>query len=341
VLSFELAFQLRGEGYMRRRDFITLLGGAVAASAVTARAQQPAMPVVGFLRSGSFPDMPGRVTAFSQGLKEAGFVEGQNVAIEYRSDEHQTDRLPLLVADLLRRQVALLVGFNTPAALAAKAATTTVPIVFVTGVDPVGVGLVANLNRPGGNTTGVSFITTELGAKRLGLLRELRPGATRIAVLVDPKWPLTERFVSEVRAAASAIGQQIEVLYVGSDREIETAFTTLVQRGAGALLSGIGGFFFTQRERIVALAARHRIPAIYGQREYVEAGGLMSYAASIIDAYRQAGIYAGRILKGEKPGDLPVVLSSKFELVINVKTAKTLGLEIPDKLLALADEVIE
>ena len=280
------------------------------------------------------------MTAFRQGLKEAGFVEGQNVAIEYRSDEDQTDRLPLLVADLLRRQVALIVG-NTPAALAAKAATTTVPIVFVTGGDPVRVGLVASLNRPGGNVTGVSFISVELGAKQLGLLRELRPGAARIAVLVDPKFPTTERFVSEVRAAASAIGQQIEVLYVSSDREIETAFTTLVQRGAGALLGGTGGFLLSQRERIVALAARHRIPAIYILRDYVAAGGLMSYAPSITDAYRQAGIYAGRILKGEKPGDLPVMLPTKFELVINVKTAKALGLEIPDKLLALADEVIE
>jgi putative tryptophan/tyrosine transport system substrate-binding protein len=325
---------------MRRREFITLLGGA-AAWPLKVRAQQPAMPVMGFLRSGALTDVADRMTAFRQSLKEAGFVEGQNVAIEYRSDEGQTDRLPLLVADLLRRQVALIVSLNTPAALAAKAATTTVPIVFVAGVDPVGVGLVTNLNRPGGNITGVSFITTELGAKRLGLLRELRPGATRIAVLVDPKWPLTERYVSEVRAAASAMGQQIEVLYVGSDREIETAFTTLVQRGAGALLSGIGGFLLSQRERIVALAARHKIPAIYGQREAVAAGGLMSYASNQTEVYRQAGIYAGRILKGEKPGDLPVVLSSKFELVINVKTAKALGLEIPDKLLALADEVIE
>jgi putative tryptophan/tyrosine transport system substrate-binding protein len=325
---------------MRRREFITLLGGA-ATWPLAARAQQPAMPVVGFLRSGSLTDVPHRVTAFRQGLKEAGFLEGQNVTIEYRFDEYPTERLPLLVADLLRRQVALIVAFHTPAALAAKAATTTVPIVFVAGVDPVGVGLVPNLNRPGGNITGVSFIQTELAAKRLGLLRELRPGATRIAVLVDPKWPLTERFVSEVRAAASAIGQQIEVLYVGSDREIETAFTTLVQRGAGALLSGIGGFLLSQRERIVALAAQHRIPAIYVSREAVAAGGLMSYAASGTEVYRQAGVYAGRILKGEKAGDLPVMLSSKFELVINVKTAKALGLEIPDKLLALADEVIE
>ena len=326
---------------MRRREFITLLGGMAAAWPPAARAQQPAMPVVGFLRSGPLTDVRDRVTAFRQGLKEAGFVEGQNVAIEYRSGEFHSDRLPLLLGDLLRRQVALIVGLDTPTALAAKAATTTVPIVFVSGVDPVQLGLVASLNRPGGNVTGVSFITGELGAKRLGLLRELRPGATRIAVLVDPKWPLTERFVSEVRAAASASGQPIEVLYVGSEREIETAFTTLVQRGAGALLSGIGGFLLSQSERVVALAARHRIPAIYGQREYVLAGGLMSYAASFFDVYRQAGIYAGRILKGEKPADLPVVLSTKLELAINLKTAKALGLEIPDKLLALADEVIE
>jgi putative tryptophan/tyrosine transport system substrate-binding protein len=325
-----------------RREFITLLGGAAAAWPLAARAQQLAIPVVGFLRSGPLTDVLYRVTAFRQGLKEAGFVEGQNVAIESRSDERQTDGLPLLVADLLRRQVALIVGFDTPSALAAKAATTTVPIVFVTGGDPVRVGLVANLNRPGGNVTGVSFITVELGAKRLGLLRELRPEAARIAVLVDPKWgPLPERFVSEVRAAASAMGQQIEVLYVSSDREIETAFTTLVQRGAGALLGGTGRFLLSQRERIAALAARHRIPAIYGQRDYVEAGGLMSYAPSSTDAYRQAGIYAGRILKGEKPGDLPVMLPTKFELVINLKTAKALGLNVPDKLLAIADEVIE
>jgi putative ABC transport system substrate-binding protein len=325
---------------MKRRAFITLLSGAAISWPLAARAQQP-MPVVGFLRSGTIADVPHRVTAFREGLKEAGFVEGQNVAIEYRSDEGQTDRLPLLLADLLRRQVALIVGFNTPAALAAKAATKTVPIVFVTGGDPVRAGLVATLNRPGGNVTGISIISTELGAKRLGLLRELRPEATRIAVLVDPKWPLAERFLSEVEAAASAMGQQIEVLYVGSDREIETAFTTLVQRGAGALQVGVGSLLLSKRERIAALAARHRIPAIYGQRDYVEAGGLISYAPSIPDSFRQAGIYAGRILKGEKPGDLPVVLPTKFELVINVKAAKALRLEIPDRLLALADEVIE
>jgi putative tryptophan/tyrosine transport system substrate-binding protein len=325
---------------VKRREFITLLGGAATAWPLAARAQQPAMPVIAFLRDASLPASDDRVTAFHQGMKETSYVEGQNVAIEYRSAEGQTDRLPLLVADLLRRQVVLIVG-NTPSALAAKAATTTVPIVFVIGGDPVRDGLVASLNRPGGNVTGVSFISVELGAKQLGFLRELRPAATRIAMLVDPKWPTTERLVSEFRAAASATGQQIEVLYVGSGREIETAFTTLVQRGADALHAGIGSFMLSQRERIVALAARHRIPAIYTYRDYVAAGGLMSYGTSVNDAYRLAGIYAGRILKGEKPGDLPVLLPTKFELVINLTTAKALGLEIPDKLFALADEVIE
>jgi putative tryptophan/tyrosine transport system substrate-binding protein len=325
---------------LKRREFITLLGGAVWPLA--ARAQQAAMlPTVGFLRDRTLGTVPQRMAAFRQGLKEAGLVEGQTVAIEYRSAEDQTDGLPLLVADLLRRQVALIVG-NTPAALAAKAATTTVPIVFVIGGDPVRDGLVANLNRPGGNVTGVSFISADLGAKQLGLLRELRPGATRIGVLVDPKWPTTERFVSQLQAAALAVGQQLIVLDVSSDREIETAFTTLVQRGVGALHAGIGAFMNTQLERIVALAARHRIPAIYVTgREAVAAGGLMSYAPSITDAYHQAGIYAGRILKGEKPGDLPVMLPTKFELAVNVKTAKALGLDVPDRLLALAEEVIE
>ena len=324
--------------YIGRRKFLATLGGAAATWPLAARAQQPPMPVVGFVRDVTPDVSDARATAFRQALKEAGFVEGQNVAIEYRSE--QTDRLPLVVADLLRRQVALIVG-NTPSALAAKARTTTVPIVFVTGGDPVEVGLVASLNRPGGNVTGISFMSVELAAKQLGLLRELRPGAARIAVLVDPKFPTTERFVSEVRAAASAIGQQLIVLYVSSDREIETAFTTLIQRGAGALLWGTGEFLFSQRDRVVALAARHRIPAMYILRDYAAAGGLISYAASNTDAWRQAGIYAGRILKGEKPGDLPIVLPTKFQLVINVKTAKALGVEIPDRLLALADEVIE
>jgi putative ABC transport system substrate-binding protein len=326
---------------VRRREFISLLGGAATAWPFAARAQQSAMPVIGFLRSESLPepDATHRVTAFRQGMKETGYVEGQNVVIEYRSAD-QIDRLPLLVADLLRRQVALIVG-NTPSAQAAKAATTRVPIVFVTGGDPVRDGLVASLNRPGGNVTGISFTSVDVGAKQLGLLRELRQGAARIAVLVDPQWPLTKRFVSELQAAALAVGQQLIVFDVRSDREIETAFTTLVQRGAGALHAGVGGFMNSQRERIVALAARHGIPAIYNWREAVAAGGLMSYAPSITDAYRQAGIYAGRILKGEKPGDLPVMLPTKFEFVINLKTAKALGLEVPDRLLIAADEVIE
>jgi putative ABC transport system substrate-binding protein len=249
--------------------------------------------------------------------------------------------LPALVADLIRRRVAVIVA-NYPAALAAKTATTTVPIVFVIGGDPVRDGLVANLNRPGGNVTGVSFISADLGAKQLGLLRELRPGAARIAVLVDPQWPTTERFLSELQAAALAVGQQLIVLDVSSGyQSIETAFTTLVQRGAVALLAGSSAFMYSQRERLIELAARHRIPAIYAWREAVAVGGLVSYAPSITDAYRQAGVCAGRILKGEKPGDLPVILPTKFELVVNVKTAKALGIEIPDKLFALAGEVIE
>ena len=325
---------------MRRREFIALLGGVAATWPLAARAQQPAMPVVGFLRSAPSANSGYLVAAFRQGLKEGGFVEGQDHGIEYRWADNQLDRLPALVADLLHRQVALIVG-NTPSALAAKAATTMVPIVFASGDDPVRNGLVASLSRPGGNVTGIGFLSAQLGAKQLGLLRELRSGAARIAVLVDPKFPTTERLLSEVKTAASTMGQEIEVLYVSSDREIETAFTMLVQRGAVALLTGSGGFLLIQRERIAALAARHRIPAIYVLRDYVAAGGLMSYATNITDTYRQAGIYAGRILKGEKPGDLPVMLSTKFELVINLKTAKALGLEIPDKLLALADEVIE
>jgi putative ABC transport system substrate-binding protein len=325
-----------------RREFITLLGSAAATWPLAASAQQAATPVVGFLRSVSLPepDATHRLTAFHQGMKETGYVRGQNVSTEYLSAEGQTDKLPLLVTDLLRRQVALIVG-NGPAALAAKAATTTLPIVFVIGGDPVSNGLVASLNRPSGNVTGVSFISAEVGAKQLGLLRELRRGAARIAVLVDPNWPFTEHFVSDVRAAASAVEQQIEVLHASTGREIETAFATLIQSGTGALQVGIGGFMNSQRKRIVALAARHGIPAIYTWREAVAAGGLMSYGPSIADAYRQAGVYAGRILKGEKPTDLPVMLPTKFELVINSKTAKALGLEIPDKLIALADEVIE
>ena len=325
---------------MRRREFIALLGSGVTGWPLVARAQQPALPVIGFLRSASLGDATHLVTSFHQGLKEAGFVEGQNVALEYRSAEDHLDRLPALVADLIRRQVAVIVG-NHNAALAAKAATTTVPIIFATGADPVRDNLVASLNRPGGNVTGVSFLTIELGAKRLDMLRQLVPKATTIAMLVNPGSPDTEAECREVQAAAQAIGQQLIILEVKSERDFESAFATFVQHGAGALLIGSGAFTNSHRQRLVALAAQYGIPAIYGVREFVTAGGLMSYAPSITNSYRQAGIYTGRILKGEKPGDLPVMQSTKFEFVINLWTAKALGLNVPDKLLALADEVIE
>jgi putative tryptophan/tyrosine transport system substrate-binding protein len=321
-------------------DFITLIGGAAAAWPLAARAQQAAMPVVGFLRSPTLADAAHLVTAFRQGLKEAGFVEGQNVTVEYRSPEGRPDRLPALVADLVRRPVAVIVA-NTSAALPAKAATTTVPIVFATGGDPVVDGLVNSLNRPGGNITGVSFLGSALGAKQLELLRQLVPKATVVAALVDPVRIATQIQLRNVQEAARSVGLQLRVLKASNEREIDAAFASLIQQRADALITGGGAFFFSRRNQISALAMRYAVPAIYPLRDFPAAGGLMSYGASNTDAYRQVGVYTGRILKGEKPAELPVMQPTKFDLVINLTTAKVLGLEIPDRLLALADEVIE
>jgi putative ABC transport system substrate-binding protein len=324
---------------LKRREFITLLGGA-AAWPRAARAQQQ-MPVIGFLSGSSFADRALFLTAFRQGVRETGYVEGQNVAIEYRWAQDQYDRLPDLAADLVRRQVAVIAARDTPSAIAAKAATTTIPIVFASGSDPVKLGLVASLNRPGGNVTGITFLSTELGTKQLGLLHELRPGAMRIAVLVDPNFPNTEPFVSSVRAAALVIGKQIEVLHASTGRDMDTVFASLGQKPVDALVVGPTPLFNNRRVQLVTLAAYHRVPAIYFQRDAAEAGGLMSYGTSLTDAYRQAGVYTGRILKGEKPADLPVMQSIKFEFVINLNTAKAFGLSFPPGLLAIADEVIE
>jgi putative tryptophan/tyrosine transport system substrate-binding protein len=325
---------------MRRREFISLLGGAAVTRPLAARAQQPVIPVVGLLNSGTSTANARNVGALRRGLEQAGFTEGQNVALELRWAENQFDRLPTLAADLIHRPAAVIVG-NTLAALKAKAATTSIPIVFTTGSDPVRDGLVASLNRPGGNVTGVVFITGTLGPKRLELLRQLMPTSAAIAMLVNPNTSETEAERKEVQVAALAIGQQLVVLDIAGIGDIETAFATFAQRGVRALLVGTGTFLFNNRERIVALAARDGIPTMYSAREAVVAGGLMSYGSNISDAYRQAGIYVGRILKGEKPADLPVMQSTKFEFLINLKTAKTLGVTIPDKLLAIADEVIE
>jgi ABC-type uncharacterized transport system substrate-binding protein len=327
---------------MKRRDFITLLGGAVATWPLAARAQQSALPIVGFLYTELRPDAAApRVAAFQEGLAAVGFVEGQNVAVEYHWPAGQDEgQVRALVADLLRRQASIIVG-NTPPALAAKSATSKTPIVFVTGADPVKVGLVASFNRPGGNVTGVSFLTVDLEAKRLGLLHELLPQAQVVGALVDPNSTDSETQLNNVQEAARALNRQLNTLQASTETQLDERFATLANHPADALLVVPTPFFTAQRRRIIELAARHSVPTIYGAREFAADGGLMSYGASFPDAFRQAGLYAGRILKGEKPADLPVLQPAKFELVINLKTAKTLGLQIPDRLLALADEVIE
>ena len=325
---------------MRRRDFITLLGGTAVLAPLAARAQQPVMPVIGFLRSTAAAGSVHLVSAFRQGLNDAGFVEGQNVIIDYRWADDQDDKLKGMAADLVRRRVAVIVG-NTPSTRAAKAATATVPIVFVMGSDPVRAGLVASINRPGGNVTGVVFTTGDLTAKRLGLLHELVPKAAVIAVLLDPKYPELELVAKDAVAAGRAIAREVLIVKAANEREFNAAFATIVQAGAGALLVGGGSFFNNQRRKLVALAGHHSLPASYVNREYAEAGGLMSYGSSQTEAYRRAGNYVGRILKGTKPADLPVEMASRFEMVINLAVAKALGLEIPPMLLARADEVIE
>ena len=326
---------------MRRREFITLLGSAAVAWPVAATAQQAAMPVIGWLGSGSPGPSASAVIVFRQGLAEAGYVEGRNVAIEYRWAEGQYDRLPALAAELVRRQVAVIVATPIPAALAAKAATATIPIVFSAAADPVNLGLVGSLARPGGNATGVGFFQAELSAKQLDLLRELRPNAARIGVLVTPANANVEGLTKDVTAAAAALRIEIEIVHARDSREIGEAFAKLVHNKAGALLVGADSFFFNRRVQLATLAARHAIPAVFFNREFAEAGGLMSYGSSLSEMNRQLGVYTGRILKGAKPDELPVVQSSKFELVINLPTAKALGLEIPPMLLARADEVIE
>jgi putative ABC transport system substrate-binding protein len=327
---------------LKRREFITLLGGAAVARPLAARAQQPTMPVIGFLHPTSPDAFPDRLRGFRQGLKETGYVEGENVVIRHRFAENQIDRLSAMVGDLVAGRVAVITAANSPPALAAKAATTTIPIVFITPEDPVRLGLVASLAKPGGNLTGINLLSGELAAKRLELLRELVPGAARVAVLVNPANPsTTETTLRDVEAAARSMGLQIQVLKASTSHEIDAAFATLARERSNTLFVGGDPFFTSRRVQLAVLAAHYSIPSTSGTREITEAGGLMSYGANIPDGWREAGAYVGRILKGAKPTDLPVVQSTKFELVINAQTAKTLGLAVSPSLLALADEVIE
>jgi len=332
---------------MKRREFIALVGGATAIApllrARVAHAQQSAMPVIGFLNSQSPDTFADRVRGFHRGLKETGYIEGENVVIVYRWADNQNDRLPVLAAELVRRRVAVIAatGAINPA-LAAKAATTTIPVVFTVGDDPVRLGLVTSLARPGGNLTGINFLNVELAAKRLGLLRELVPTAARIAVLLNPANATNvETTLRDLEAAARTMGLQFHILNASNSREIDAAFATFLRERPDALFVGGDPFFNARRVQLVHLATLHKVPVIYGQRQYPESGGLMSYGADVTDAYRQIGVYVGLILKGAKPADLPVVQSNKFELVINAQTARTLGLTVPSALLARADEVIE
>ncbi len=325
---------------MKRREFITLLGGATSAWPLAARAQQQGVPVVGFLSGRSSAESAGVVVAFRKGLLETGYAEGQNVKIEFRWAEGQLDRLPALASELVGRPVDVISAF-AESGFAAKAATSTIPIVFGSGGDPVEMGLVASLNRPGGNITGATFLTAVLGVKRLGLLRELVPGAEVVALLVNPNTSVGQVQIRDVQEAAHTLGQRLVILDAGTDERIQSAFAALEPEHVSALLVGADPFLDTRRERLVALASQHRVPAIYQFREYALAGGLMSYGTSITDMYRLVGFYVGRVLKGERPADLPVVQVTKFELVINLRTAKALGIKISDNLLSLADEVIE
>jgi putative tryptophan/tyrosine transport system substrate-binding protein len=327
---------------MRRREFITLLGGAAAAWPLVARAQQPAMPVIGFMNAASAKDWARHLSAFLKGLGETGYVDGQNVTIEYRWAEGQNDRLPAMAADLVHRQVAVIAATSTPAALAAKAATTTIPIVFETGGDPIRLGLVPSLNRLSGNVTGVTQTTVEASPKRLQLLHELVPTASVMALLVNPADPATaETATKDVQAAARALGLELHILNASTDRDLDGVFAQLTQLRAGGLVISPGAFFTSRSEQLGALTVRHAVPTVYDKREFALAGGLMSYGGNIADSYRLAGVYTGRILKGDKPADLPVQQVTKIEMIINLKTAKALGLNIPEPLIGRADEVIE